>query len=366
MAAGPAINLAQPIAPAYARAGTTEPRAVRWFLTTLAVLFLIAFIVIPAVNVFAQALKHGWHAYVAVLHPPEVDQSGVDQLKARLKAPGVNFRERREINKQLGDILNPIERAKKNWSAIRLTTVVAAVVVPLNVVFGIAAAWAIAKFRFRGRSLLLTLIDLPFSVSPVVAGLLFVLLFGRVGVFGKWAMDFTWPDPSSIHWRGFTSHWFPIEFTDHFTGVIFTPLAIVLASIFVTFPFVARSLIPLMVAQGTDEEMAALTLGAGGWQTFWRVTLPNIKWGLLYGVVLCTARAIGEFGAVSVVSGHVDANDTMPLRVEKLWENADSQAAFTVASLLASVALVTLVLKSVLDFKTRGELRDRAAGVRAG
>jgi sulfate transport system permease protein len=346
---------------------TTGRRGVRWTLTAFAIGFLTLFIVIPAANVFAQALKHGWHAYVAVMHPPAPDPGRVDQLRSRLKQPGVNFRERRAVTKELNDVLRPIERAKKNWSAVRLTVLVAAVVVPLNVVFGVAAAWAIAKFRFRGRSLLITLIDLPFSVSPVVAGLLFVLVFGRVGIFGKWATDFTWPDPATIHWRGFSgAHWWPVEFTQHYVGVIFTPLAIVLASVFVTFPFVARSLIPLMVSQGADEETAALTLGASGWQTFRRVTLPNIMWGLLYGVVLCTARAIGEFGAVSVVSGHIDSNDTMPLRVQKLWEDADTQAAFTVASLLALIAVVTLVLKALLDLKTRGELRDRAVGVRAG
>jgi sulfate transport system permease protein len=208
-----------------------------------------------------------------------------------------------------------------------------------------------------------SLIDLPFSVSPVVAGLVFVLLFGRTGYLGQWAVDFQWSGPA---WRGFSSeHWWPLGWTSY-TGVIFTPLAIVLASVFVTFPFVARALIPLMESQGTDEEMAALSLGASGWRTFWRVTLPNIKWGLLYGVILCTARAVGEFGAVSVVSGNTESNDTMPLRVEALWQAYDNQAAFTVASLLASIAVVTLVLKSILDWKTRDEAQDRSQGVRAG
>lgn len=336
-----------------ARTGTSEPRVVRWFLTAVAVLFLIVFIVLPAANVFAQALSKGREAYVRVFVPRE---------PAELKA--LPFVERRKIAREQG-------QAEKTWSAIRMTVGIAAVVVPLNVLFGVAAAWAVAKFRFKGRSLLITLIDLPFSVSPVVAGLVFVLLFGRQGYFGDWARDFTWPDPTSIYWRGFGGgfaggHWFPLGFGEFHRGVIFTPLAIALASIFITFPFVARSLIPLMVAQGTDEETAALTLGAGGWKTFWRVTLPNIKWGLLYGVVLCTARAVGEFGAVSVVSGNTDANDTMPLRVEKLWNEYNTQAAFTVASLMASLALVTLVLKSLLDWKTRDELRDRSQGVIGG
>lgn len=334
------------------RSGMTEPRLVRWTLTAIAVLFLLVFIVLPAANVFAQALAKGREAYVRVLVPREPTQ-----LKS------LPFAERRKIAREQA-------QAQKTWSAIRMTIGIAAVVVPLNVLFGVAAAWAVSKFRFKGRSLLVTLIDVPFSVSPVVAGLVFVLLFGRQGYLGEWARGFTWPDPTSAYWRGFGDgsggHWFPLGFAEFHRGVIFTPLAIVLASVFVTFPFVARALIPLMVAQGTDEETAALTLGAGGWKTFWRVTLPNIKWGLLYGVVLCTARAVGEFGAVSVVSGNTDANDTMPLRVEKLWNEYNTQAAFTVASLMASLALVTLVLKSLLDWKTRDELRDRSNGVIGG
>ena len=330
--------------------GTTEPRWVRWTLTVLALAFLTLFIIIPAANVFAQALSKGVGAYVAVLNPPDVDREAVKKLPVlqRVKA------------------MREHTVAEQTWRSIKMTIGVAAVVVPLNVLFGVAAAWAIAKFRFKGRALLVTLIDLPFSVSPVVAGLLFVLLFGRMGWFGDWATNFTWPDPASITWRGFAGgqHWFPFAFSNHYTGIIFTPLATVLASVFVTFPFVARALIPLMVAQGTDEEVAALTLGAGGFKTFWRVTLPNIKWGLLYGVILCTARALGEFGAVSVVAGDLDANQTMPLRVERLWQDARTQAAFTVASLLASIALVTLVLKSILDWKTRDERLDRAEGVK--
>lgn len=363
VAGGPVITTATSGAPGTrVLRGTTEPRAVRWILTTLALGFLLLFVILPAANVFAQALSKGWHAYVNVFHP-SVDQTRLDQIDARLKEKAVPLLERRRLGKERAEILKPVEQAKKTWSSIRMTVGIAAVVVPLNVVFGVAAAWAITKFRFRGRSLLLSLIDLPFSVSPVVAGLVFVLLFGRTGVLGKWAMNFTWRGPD---WRGFSAeHWWPLTTTEY-TGVIFTPLAIVMASVFVTFPFVARSLIPLMETQGTDEELAALSLGAGGWRTFWRVTLPNIKWGLLYGVILCTARAVGEFGAVSVVSGGTESNDTMPLRVEALWQAYDNQAAFTVASLLASIAVVTLVLKSLLDWKTRDELRDRSEAAPTG
>jgi sulfate transport system permease protein len=362
MAGGPVITVAQPAARPRALTGTTEPRAVRWFLTTVAVLFLLLFVILPAANVFAQALTNGWRAYVAVFHP-SVDRARVDAIDARLKEKSIPLLERRRLSKERSEIVRPIERARKTWGAIRMTVGIAAVVVPLNVVFGIAAAWAIAKFRFRGKSLLVSLIDLPFSVSPVVAGLVFVLLFGRTGLLGHWATNFTWRGPE---WRGVSAeHWWPFT-TTQYTGIIFTPLAITLASIFVTFPFVARALIPLMETQGTDEELAALSLGASGWRTFWRVTLPNIKWGLLYGVILCTARAIGEFGAVSVVSGSTESNETMPLRVEALWQGYDNQAAFTVASLLASIAVVTLVLKSILDWKTRDELRDRSEGVAAG
>jgi sulfate/thiosulfate transport system permease protein len=311
--------------------------------TLIAVGFLLLFVVLPAANVFAQALSKGWGAYVTTLRAPTVE--GQEKLPPR---------ERRALAKLQA-------QAEKNWSAIKMTLGVAAVVVPLNVVFGVAAAWAISKFRFRGRSLLVSLIDLPFSVSPVVAGLVFVLLMGRQGYFGHWAMNWHWPQPLSLHWKGFSSGGWPFGFGEWHTGVIFTPLATVLASVFVTFPFVARSLIPLMESQGTDAEQAAISLGAGGFKTFWRVTLPNIRWGLIYGVILCTARAMGEFGAVSVVSGHLDANDTMPLRVEKLWNEYNTQAAFTVASLLALLAVVTLVLKTVAEWKARRDLRESAS-----
>jgi len=322
---------------AAAAPGTPAPAThpfVRRILVATTVAFLTLFIVIPVANVFAQALSKGVDAYVRVLHvarPPE---------GARL-----NPAERRKLAAER-------DQAEKTWSSIRLTAAIAAIVVPLNVVFGLAAAWSVTKFRFKGRSLLVALIDLPFSVSPVIAGLVFVLLLGRNGVFGPWVGNWTWPDPFSLHWRGFALDWWPLEFTRSFTGVIFTPLAIALASIFVTFPFVARSLIPLMDTQGSGEEVAALSLGASGWRTFLKVTLPNVKWALLYGVILCSARAFGEFGAVSVVSGHIDSNDTMPLRIEKLWNEYNNQAAFTVASLLTLLAVVTLIIQMIVERNT--------------
>jgi sulfate transport system permease protein len=250
--------------------------------------FLSIFLLLPLVNVFAQALSKGLQFY-------------------------------------LNSLTTPDTRA-----AIRLTLIVAAVCVPLNLVFGLAAAWAVAKFEFRGKSLLVTLIDLPFSVSPVVAGLIYVVMFGLQGYLGPWL------DAHNIQ-------------------IIFAVPGIVLATVFVTFPFVARELIPVMQATGTEQEQAALTLGASGWRTFWHVTLPSVKWGLLYGVILCNARAMGEFGAVSVVSGHITGQtETMPLRVQALYEGgagASGAAAFAVASLLALLALVTLALKTVLEWK---------------
>ena len=317
--------------------GTPPPPGhplIRRVMVATTVIFLTLFIVIPVANVFAQALSKGVDAYVSVLHvasPPE---------GARLSPAA-----RRKLAAERG-------QAEKTWSSIRLTAAIAAIVVPLNIVFGLAAAWSVTKFRFKGRSLLIALIDLPFSVSPVIAGLIFVLLLGRGGVLGAWASSWTWPDPFSLHWRGFAQDWWPLAFTRSFTGIIFTPLAIVLASIFVTFPFVARSLIPLMEAQGSGEEVAALSLGASGWRTFRKVTLPNVKWALLYGVILCTARVFGEFGAVSVVSGHIDSNDTMPLRIEKLWNEYNNQAAFSVASLLAFLAIVTLIVQTIVERQT--------------
>lgn len=259
---------------------------VRWLLIALALAFLAAFLVVPLVAVLAQALDQGWRVYLASITEPD----------AR--------------------------------SAIRLTLLVALIVVPLNTVFGVAAAWAIAKFTFPGRTMLITLIDLPFAVSPVISGLVFVLLFGAQGVFGPWLAA-------------------------HGLKVIFAFPGLVLATLFVTVPFVARELIPLMREQGTEVEEAAIALGASGWQTFWRVTLPNIKWGLLYGVILLNARAIGEFGAVSVVSGHIRGEtNTVPLHVEILFNEYNFTAAFAVASLLALMAVVALAAKSVVEWRT--------------
>ena len=261
----------------------SEPAPVRWLLTGIALGFLALFLVVPLVSVFVKAFEHGVGVYWAAITDPTA------------------------------------------LAAMRLTLLTAAIAVPLNTVFGLAASWAIAKFEFPGRQLLLTLIDLPFSVSPVISGMIFVLLFGARGVFGPWLIE-------------------------HNVKIIFAVPGIVLATVFVTFPFVARELIPLMQAQGTDEEEAALTLGASGWQTFLRVTLPNVKWGLLYGLILCNARAMGEFGAVSVVSGHIrGVTNTLPLHVEILYNEYQFSAAFAVASLLCLLALVTLVAKSLTE-----------------
>ncbi|AZI37308.1 sulfate ABC transporter permease protein [Caenibius tardaugens NBRC 16725] len=257
----------------------------RHLLIAAALTFIALFLVLPLVSVFAQGLAKGWAAYGSALIQPDA------------------------------------------LSAIKLTLLVAAISVPVNIVFGIVAAWAIAKFDFPGKSLLITFIDLPFSVSPVVAGLIYVLLFGAQGWVGPWLRE-------------------------HDIQIIFAVPGIVLATIFVTFPFVARELIPLMLEQGRDDEEAALSLGASGFQTFLRVTLPNIRWGLLYGVLLCNARAMGEFGAVSVVSGHLRGlTNTMPLHVEILYNEYNFVAAFAVASLLALLALVTLVLKSIVEWR---------------
>lgn len=273
------------------RVRTTETRAVRWLLTALALGFMALFLVLPLVTVFIEALSKGWDAYGAALMEPDA------------------------------------------WAAMRLTLLTAAIAVPVNLVFGVAAAWCIAKFEFRGKSFLTTLIDLPFSVSPVVAGLIYVLVFGAQGWFGPWLAE-------------------------HNIKIMFAVPGIILATIFVTFPFIARELIPLMQAQGTDEEQAAQVLGANGWQTFWYVTLPNIKWGLIYGVILCNARAMGEFGAVSVVSGHIRGQtNTMPLHVEILYNEYQGQAAFAVASLLALLAIVTLAVKSLVEWQHARSLR---------
>ena len=264
---------------------TLEPGWVRYALIAVALVFLTLFLFVPLVAVFAEALKNGWAVYKEAVIEPDA------------------------------------------LAAIKLTLIAAGISVPLNLVFGVAAAWCIAKFDFRGKSILLTLIDLPFSVSPVIAGLIYVLSFGAQGWVGQWLMD-------------------------HDVKILFAVPGIVLATIFITFPFVARELIPLMQQQGNEEEEAALVLGASGWQTFWRVTLPNIKWGLLYGVILCNARAMGEFGAVSVVSGHIRGEtNTMPLHVEILYNEYNFTAAFAIASLLALLALVTLAVKSLIEWR---------------
>ncbi len=264
----------------------TEPRWVRWLLIGTALTFLTFFLFVPLVLVFYKAFEDGFQTYLASISEPVA------------------------------------------LAAIRLTLLTAAIAVPLNLLFGLAAAWAIAKFRFRGKNLLITLIDLPFSVSPVISGMIFVLLFGAQGFFGPWLQA-------------------------HDVKIIFAVPGIVLATLFVTSPMVARELIPLMQSQGNDEEEAALTLGASGWQTFFRVSLPKIRWGLLYGVVLCNARAMGEFGAVSVVSGHIRGlTNTMPLHVEILYNEYQFAASFAVASLLALLALVTLAIKSVIEWRT--------------
>lgn len=320
---------------------TGSARWVRIVLTLATVAFIGIFVVLPLANVFAQAFSHGVSGYVHAFFADGPPRGVHMPVRERLK------------------MITAASQARQTRSAIAMTLLVGTTAVVFNVVFGVAAAWAVGKFRFRGKTLLISLIDLPFSVSPVVAGLIFVLLFGREGVFGNWATHFKWPDPFSIYWRGFNGHWWPFGDDQQLEGIVFTPLGIVLGTIFVTFPFVARSLMPTVEAQGVEEEQAALSLGASGWQTFRRVTLPNIRWALLYGIMLCTCRAFGEFGAVSVVSGNTDANDTIPLRVEKLWQSYDSQAAFALASLLAGLALITLLIKGVVDWR-------RAATVRAG
>jgi len=271
---------------------TREAPWVRWTLLTLGLAFFALFLIMPLLAVFTEALRKGFQVYFDALVEPDA------------------------------------------LASIQLTLLAALVSVPLNLVFGVCAAWAIAKHDFRGKQLLITLIDLPFSVSPVVAGLIYVLLFGAQGWFGPWLQEHDWK-------------------------IIFAVPGIVLATVFVTFPFVARELIPLMQAQGRDEEEAATVLGASGWQTFWYVTLPNVKWGLLYGVILCNARAMGEFGAVSVVSGHIRGQtNTLPLHVEILYNEYQFAAAFAVASLLAILALVTLVLKQFVEWRAHAAVKE--------
>jgi sulfate/thiosulfate transport system permease protein len=272
---------------------TSEPFFVRWVLIAIALAFLGLFLFLPLGVVFYTAFQKGASYYFQTFHDPDT------------------------------------------LAAIRLTLLAAAISVPLNVVFGVAAAWVIGKFEFVGKGLLITLIDLPFSVSPVVSGLIYVLLFGLQGLLGPWLIA-------------------------HDIRIIFAVPGIVLATIFVTFPFVARELLPMIQAQGNDEEEAALTLGASGWQTFFKVTLPNVKWALLYGAILCNARAMGEFGAVSVVSGHIRGlTDTMPLHIEILYNDYQYVPAFAAASLLALLALMTLLVKTIVEWKASQQLKDQ-------
>jgi len=280
--------------PSAATRAISEPAILRWLLTGAALIFLGAFLFLPLAVVFGTAFQKGLRFYIDSLKDPDA------------------------------------------LAAIKLTLTAAGVAVPMNLIFGVAAAWAIGKFEFAGKSVLITLIDLPFSVSPVVSGLIYVLLFGLQGLLGPWLLA-------------------------HDVRIIFAVPGIVLATIFVTFPFVARELLPMMQAQGNDEEEAALTLGAGGWQTFFRVTVPNVKWALLYGVILCNARAMGEFGAVSVVSGHIRGlTNTMPLHIEILYNDYQFVAAFAVASLLALLALLTLVIKSIVEWQARQQPAEQA------
>src|SRR5579883_2370796 len=281
------------------RRGAEESPLVKWTLITIGLAFALLFLLLPLISVFCQAFAHGLRYFISSL-------STHDSL-----------------------------------SAIRLTLLIAAISVPLNLVFGLAASWAIAKFEFRGKAILITLIDLPFAVSPVVSGLVFILLFGLQGYFGAW-LD------------------------DHDIKIIFAVPGMVLATTFVTFPFVARELIPVMVATGSEQEQAALTLGASGWQTFWHVTLPSVKWGLLYGVILCNARAMGEFGALYVVSAHITGlTETMPLRVEKLYNEYNAAAAFAIASLLSVLALLTLGIKTWLEWRQAREFARAQVAVDA-
>lgn len=271
---------------------TTELPLVRWLLIALALAFLGLMLIVPVIAVFVKAFEQGLALYVKAITEPDA------------------------------------------LAAIKLTLLTVSIAVPLNTLFGLTAAWAIAKFEFRGRNFLITLIDLPFAVSPVIAGLIFVFLFGKPGIFGPWLAA-------------------------HDIKIIFAVPGIVLATVFVTFPFIARELIPLMQAQGTAEEEAALTLGANGWKTFWHVTLPNIKWGLIYGVILTSARAVGEFGAVSVVSGHIRGlTNTMPLHVEILYNEYQFVAAFAVASLMTLLAIITLVVKNIAEWKVQQQSQE--------
>ncbi|MCG2577933.1 sulfate ABC transporter permease subunit CysW [Dechloromonas sp. XY25] len=297
MAAATTLHIGSALADRYeSNPATRESAWVKWTIIGISLSFFVLFLLLPLLTVFYEALRKGWDAYLVALVEPDAQ------------------------------------------SSIKLTLLAAAIAVPLNLVFGIAAAWAIAKFQFPGKSFLITLIDLPFSVSPVVAGLVYILVFGRNGWIGPW-------------------------FLEHDMKIVFAVPGIVLATIFVTFPFVARELIPLMEAQGRDEEEAATVLGASGWRTFWYVTLPNVKWGLIYGVILCNARAMGEFGAVSVVSGHIRGEtNTMPLHIEIIYSEYKFAAAFAVASLLAILALLTLVIKTFVEWRAAQAAKEVGEG----
>lgn len=264
-----------------------EPKVVQWLLTFIALAFLALFLVLPLITIFMTAFQKGWETYLAAITNPDA------------------------------------------LAAIKLTLIVVLITVPLNAIFGVVAAWLITKFDFKGKNILITLIDLPFAVSPVIAGLIFILLFGAQGLFGEWLFN-------------------------HDIKIVFAIPGIILATLFVTLPFVAKELIPLMQAQGSAEEEASLTLGASGFKTFFLVTLPNIKWGLLYGIILCNARAIGEFGAVSVVSGHIRGmTNTMPLHIEILYNEYQFAAAFAVASLMSVLAIFTLIVKNIIEWKAK-------------
>jgi len=281
------VSLQYSTAPVQASSSNSEPRLVRWILITLALAFLGLFLVLPLVAIFIKAFDKGAAVFLEAISNPDA------------------------------------------LSAIKLTLIITLITVPLNAIFGVAAAWAVTKFNFKGKSLLITIIDLPFAISPVIAGLVFVLLFSAHGLFGQWLIN-------------------------HNIKIIFAVPGIALATLLVTLPFVARELIPLMQTQGTADEEASLTLGASGWKTFFLVTLPNIKWGLLYGVILCSARAIGEFGAVSVVSGHIRGlTNTMPLHIEILYNEYQFSAAFAVASLMSLFAIITLIVKNFIEWKAR-------------
>jgi sulfate transport system permease protein len=295
----PAISLHSTDLAGRLRLATDEPRLVKFLLVGASLLFLVLVLFVPLISIFVEAFRKGLGVYVASFTDPHA------------------------------------------LSAAWVTFLTAAICVPLNLVFGLAAAWAITKFNFRGKSLLISLIDLPFAVSPVISGLVFVLLFGMRGWFGPW-------------------------FIEHNMPIIFEIPGIILATLFVTFPFVARELIPLMQEQGSDEELAAISLGASGWQTFWRVTLPNVKWALLYGVILCNARAMGEFGAVNVVSARIKgATNTLPLHVELLYNEFNQAAAFAVASMLVLLAFITLAAKSVIEWRVRREYEQALEPTRA-